>query len=166
MELKTDRLYIRSLREADRAKMKELLVDFAKSPYSVYDRPLPTEAAAVNALIKQFVGSGLFFAVFAANTDQMIGYVCFHKNGEAYDLGYCFNSAFHSKGYAYESAKALIEHFIKKYDVTSFTAGTALDNLPSCRLLNKLGFTCISTETVSFDGVFSFNGSNFVLNVR
>ncbi|MGN1202835.1 MAG: GNAT family N-acetyltransferase, partial [Eubacterium sp.] len=81
-------------------------------------------------------------------------------------LGYCFHSAYHSNGYAYESINALMKYFVKEYGVTGFTAGTAIENIPSCRLLEKLGFACASTETVSFDGNFSFQGGNFVLNLK
>ena len=96
----------------------------------------------------------------------MIGYVCFHKDENKYDLGYCFHSAYHSKGYAYESTKAIIEYLFKECGASSFTAGTAIDNIPSCGLLKKLGFTCVSTEEVSFDNEFSFQGGNFVLNLK
>ena len=96
----------------------------------------------------------------------MIGYVCFHKDKEAYDLGYCFYSVFHSNGYAYESTRALIDYLIEEYGVKTFVAGTAIDNIPSCRLLEKLGFICVSTELVSFNEDFSFQGGNFVLNLE
>lgn len=74
--------------------------------------------------------------------------------------------AYHSKGYAFESIKALIEYFAAECGAATFTAGTAIDNIPSCRLLEKLGFACTSTETVSFDNVFSFQGGNFELNMK
>ena len=90
----------------------------------------------------------------------------YKKDGDSYDLGYCFHSAYHSKGYAYEGTKALVEYFASEYGATRFTAGTAINNIPSCRLLEKLGFTCVSTETVSFDNAFSFQGGNYVLNVK
>ena len=96
----------------------------------------------------------------------MIGYVCFHKEQNKYDLGYCFHSAYHSNGYSYESTTAIIEYLFQEYGASSFTAGTALDNIPSCNLLKKLGFTCVSTEEVSFDNEFSFQGGNFVLNLK
>lgn len=162
----TDRLYIRSLLETDWQKMKEIFVDFNKSEYAVYDMPLPTEDEETKALTKRFAESDLFFAVFLKESKDMIGYVCFHKDGNCYDLGYCFHSSYHSKGYAYESTKALMEYFIKEYGAVHFTAGTATDNIPSCKLLEKLGFTCISTEKVSFDNVFSFQGGNFELIVK
>ena len=163
MELKTLRLYIRSLREDDWDNMKSLFVDFNHSKYAAYDRPLPTEDAAAKELTKQFAASGLFFAVHLLSNNQMIGYVCFHKDKEKYDLGYCFHSAFHSKGYAYESTKALIDYFAQEYNVTTFTAGTAINNTPSCKLLEKLGFKCVSTEYLSFDESFVFESGNFIL---
>ena len=165
MELKTSRLYIRNLREDDWIKMKSLFIDFNNSDYAVYDRPLPTEDMEVKALTKQFVENDLFFAIYLLDENQMIGYVCFHKEQEKYDLGYCFHSAFHSNGYAYESAKALIDHFVQKYHVTTFTAGTAIGHVPSCKLLKKLGFECVSTEYLSFKEDFLFEGGNFILKI-
>lgn len=166
MSLETRRLYIRHLLETDWQEMKEIFIDFNRSKYAAYDAPLPTENEEIKALIKKFAESKLFFAVFHNESGNMIGYVCFHKNDSIYDLGYCFHSAYHSNGYAYESTKALVDYFASEYGVTNFTAGTAIDNIPSCRLLDKLGFSLISTETVSFDNVFSFQGGNYVLNIQ
>ena len=166
MELKTFRLYIRNLCEEDWTKMKSLFIDFNNSKYAAYDRLLPTKDMEVKTLTKQFVDSGLFFAVHLLDNSQMIGYVCFHKDAEKYDLGYCFHSAFHSNGYAYESTKALIDYFVQEYNATTFTAGTAIDNTPSCKLLEKLGFECVSTEYLSFKEGFSFKGGNFILHLQ
>ena len=166
MRLETKRVYIRPLYETDWQEMKEIFADFNNSRYAVYDMPLPIEDKEVKSLTRSFAESNLFFTVFLKESSDMIGYVCFHKDGDKYDLGYCFHSAYHSKGYAYESTKMLVEYFINQYRATCFTAGTAIDNIPSCRLLEKLGFVCVSTETISFDNTFSFQGGNFVLNVN
>ena len=166
MDLNTDRLHIRNLCENDWMDMKRLFIDFNHSKYAAYDRQLPVEDTEVKALTKQFADSDLFFAIYLRNENQMIGYVCFHKEKKAYDLGYCFHSAFHSNGYAYESTRALIAYFVKEYGVKTFVAGTAIDNKPSCRLLEKLGFVCASTESVSFNDNFSFQGGNFVLSLE
>ena len=166
MELKTSRLYIRNLREDDWDKMKSLFVDFNHSKYAAYDRPLPTEDAAAEKLTKQFVASNLFFAVHLLSNNQMIGYVCFHKDNEKYDLGYCFHSAFHSKGYAYESTRALMDYFVQEYNATVFTAGTAINNTPSRKLLEKLGFKCVSTEYLSFYENSAFESGNFILSLQ
>ena len=81
-------------------------------------------------------------------------------------MGYLFHSAYHSNGYAYESTKALIHYLAETYGINQFAAGTAIDNMPSCHLLKKLGFICISTEMVSLDGNSSFLGGNFVLDLQ
>ena len=165
MEIQTERLCIRGLHTDDWADMKNIFSDFSRSAYGVYDRPFPTKDDEIKALVRQFVGSGLFFAVSPLGGDRMAGYVCFHRDGDRYDLGYCFHSAYQGKGYAYESVKALLVYMARAYPVSAFTAGTAMDNTPSRRLLEKLGFVCRSTEPISFDGTVSFLGGNFELPV-
>lgn len=166
MRLETSRLFIRRLNESDWQEIQKVFIDFNNSKYAIYDMPLPTEDEESKALTKRFADSNLFFAVFLKESNDMIGYVCFHKKGDKYDLGYCFHSAYHSNGYAYESTDALVKYFIDEYDATGFTAGTAIDNIPSCKLLEKLGFVRISTETVSFDNTFSFQGGNFEMKLK
>lgn len=128
--------------------------------------PLPIEDDKIKSLCEQFSASGLWFAVRLA--DQMIGYICFHQSGNTYDLGFCFHSDYHGKGFAFEACSALMEHMAKERNVTAFTAGTALKNTPSCKLLGKLGFTLKSTETLSFHkdengNDITFEGGNFIL---
>ena len=166
MRLETSRLFIRHLNESDWQEMQKVFIDFNNSKYAIYDMPLPTEDEESKALTKRFADSNLFFAVFLKECNDMIGYVCFHKNADKYDLGYCFHSAYHSNGYAYESTDALIKYLAAECSANHFTAGTAIDNIPSCKLLEKLGFICVSTETVSFDNTFSFQGGNFELHIK
>lgn len=73
----------------------------------------------------------------------------FHDIGNGYESGYCFHSDYHGKGYAKESYQALINLFSDR-GIKRLTAGTALKNIPSVRLLNSLGFKQIGTERVSF----------------
>lgn len=159
----TSRLHIQHLCADDWIKMKEIFSDFNQSKYAIYDAPLPTEDNETRELIKRFSDSNLFFSVNLQG--KMIGYLCFHVDNSKYDLGYCFHSAYHGNGYAYESANALIQYFAKEHNARIFTAGTAIDNIPSCNLLKKLGFICASTETVSFNADFSFIGGKFILDL-
>ena len=146
--MKTNRLSIRELVSEDWRSMQTIAADFRKSEYAIYDMPLPVEEQEIQALTRQFAESHLFFAVMLG--EGMIGYVCFHEEGGNYDLGYCFHSDFQGKGYAYESCSALMEHIAKTCSPKAFTAGTALKNVPSCKLLKKLGFVLQGTETLSF----------------
>ena len=110
MELRTSRLTIRPLEEGDWPALQEIWRDFARSPYHVYDRPLPTDAPGAQALARHFAGTGLAFGVRPAESQALAGYVCFHREGEAYDLGYSFHSAYQGQGYAWESVSALLEY--------------------------------------------------------
>lgn len=146
--LNINRLFIRELSTGDWQAMQKIAIDFLKSEYAIYDMPLPVESEEIKELTKQFSESHLFFAVMLE--EGMIGYVCFHEDNGNYDLGYCFHSDYHGKGYAYEACSAAMEHISKTRDVKAFTAGTALQNILSCKLLDKLGFVLMKTETLSF----------------
>ena len=148
MRITTKRLTIRELTAEDWRNMQRIALDFGKSEYRIYDIPLPTEDTEIKALTDRFVQSGLFFAVLLEET--MIRYICFHEDSGNYDLGYCFLSEYQGKGYAYEACVAAMAYMTETADVKAFTAGTALDNLPSCKLLRKLGFDLRKTETLSF----------------
>lgn len=65
-----------------------IFVDFNHSEYAAYDMPLPTEDEETKVLTNRFAESNLFFAVFLKEPGDMVGYVCFHKDGDKYDLGY------------------------------------------------------------------------------
>lgn len=150
MNIETDRLYIRSLLADDWQKLKIIFQDFNSSPYAVYDAPFPATDPEIQKLTANFAASGLFFAVLLKGSSELIGYVCFHNNNGSYDLGYCFHSDYQGKGYALEACQELLR-FIKLSDnVKEFTAGTALKNIPSCKLLKRLGFTLQETEILSF----------------
>ena len=49
MVLNTERLHIRSLQETDWPALLAIWRNFSRSPYAVYDAPLPTGAAGAQA---------------------------------------------------------------------------------------------------------------------
>lgn len=146
--IKTDRLEIRLLTPQDWQAMQNIAADFKRSEYAVYDMPLPVEEDEIKGLTEQFANTNLWFAVFSE--DKMIGYICFHEDLGQYDLGVCFHSAYHGFGYALESCRAVMEYISKGRKISKFTAGAALKNIPSCKLLKKLGFELQKTEKLSF----------------
>ncbi len=78
------------------------------------------------------------------------GYIAMNqRSAGVYECGYSFHPAFHGCGYARESLRAVIG-FMKSAGATKLTAGTALHNAPSVRLLKALGFTQTAVEQVSF----------------
>ena len=90
----------------------------------------------------------MFYAV--CFEDIIIGYVAFNQREAGYEIGYCFHSQYHGKGYAKESISVLIGT-IQKMGICAFiSAGTALRNTPSVKLLQSLGFKLTGTEQVTF----------------
>lgn len=172
MLLKTDRLTIRHIVETDWESIKEIWEDFNASLFSQYDVPHNTDDEDVSKRIAKWASANngtdhMFFAICLG--DMVIGYSAFNIRPDGHEIGYCFHSVYHGKGYAKESHRALID-YIGTLGITKFTAGTALDNTPSVSLLKSLGFKLIGTEKVSFykdeqGNDIIFDGGIFELNL-
>jgi len=173
MDIKTERLFIRKIAADDWASIKRIWDDFGKSEYAKYDIPHKSKEDEIQLQVSKWETANrgkehLFFAVCIE--DEVIGYIDFHNTGNGYDSGYCFHSAYHGKGYAKESYQALI-NFWRGMGVRKLTAGTAMKNIPSVRLLSSLGFKHTGTERLSFykdnsGNDIYFDGGIFELNIR
>lgn len=150
--IKTERLIIRHIEADDWRRIKEIWVDFHTSVFSQYDKPHATDDENVRERVAKWAGANggtehMFFAVCLGGT--VIGYSAFNKRENGYEIGYCFHSAYHGKGYARESHMALID-YMRELGIKRLTAGTAIHNTPSVSLLKSLGFVLIEREKVSF----------------
>ena len=171
--IKTERLTIRHIMEEDWQSIKVIRDDFALSSYSQYDIPISTEESDMRARISKWENANkgmehMFFAICLDNV--VIGYIAFNIRENYYEIGYCLHSDYYGKGYARESHVALFE-YLKGMNITKFVARTALNNLPSVKLLKSLGFELVDTEKVSFykdeegKDIF-FDGGIFKLNTE
>jgi len=152
MILKTERLTIRHIAADDWKRIQEIWVDFNSSALSQYDKPHITDDGDVQPRIARWAAycSGrehIFFAVCLDET--VIGYIAFNIREIGHEIGYCFHSAYHGKGYAKESCLAVFD-YLCTLGITKFSAGTALNNTPSVNLLTALGFKLVEQEKVSF----------------
>ncbi|MBQ7345971.1 MAG: GNAT family N-acetyltransferase [Oscillospiraceae bacterium] len=150
--LRTERTTIRHIAADDWRPIKDIWVDFNASKYARYDMPHITEDANVQVRIAKWAAANsgtdhMFFAVCCE--EVVIGYIAFNRREDGYEIGYCFHSAYHGKGYAKESHLALFDH-MRTLGITKFYAGTAIDNGPSVKLLTSLGFRLVGREKVSF----------------
>ena len=149
----TDRLLIRHIQAADWPAVREIWALLAPRPMAQYDKPHNTAPAHVQARVTRwadFTASGtehMFFAVCLG--DAVIGYFAFNQRENSHEVGYSFHPAYHGKGYAKEALAALLSH-LREMGFTRFSAGTALNNIPSMKLLTGLGFRLTGTEQVSF----------------
>lgn len=154
MLLKTERLTIRYITENDWKSVRNIWEDFNTSKFAQYDKPHNTDCEDVRVRIAKWaqVNRGMemehmFFAV--CFQDKVIGYIAVHKKEDSYEIGYCFHSDFHGKGFAKESHVALFD-YLYEFGIKKFIAGTAINNIPSVTLLKSLGFQQIAKEQVSF----------------
>ena len=102
MLLKTERLTIRHVVADDWKSIRDIWVDFNSSEYAKYDTPHITEDANVQARIAKWAAanSGTEHMFFAICLDEIvIGYIAFNIRENGYEIGYCFHSAYHGKGY-------------------------------------------------------------------
>lgn len=171
MLIRTKRLTVRYVIESDWSSVKNIVEDFINSKYAQYDVPQNTDDESVRARVSRWAMASskmehMFFAVCL--NDNMIGYITFNIRENGYEIGYCFHSDYHGKGYAKEAHIALFDYF-KTLGITKFLAGTAINNIPSASLLKSLGFRQTGSEKVSFykdkDGCdIVFDGGIFELN--
>ena len=169
----TERLTVRRVRESDWKAIRDIWIDAAKSQYAQYDRPSETDDESVRKRIRKWASCGgstehMFYAVCLRET--VIGYAVLNLREKGYEIGYCFHSAYHGKGYARESISAIL-NTLAGAGIRDFSAGTALKNTPSVRLLSALGFRMTGTEKVSFyrdeqGNDIVFDGGIFELHVE
>ena len=158
MLIATQRLLIRSFEFGDWPELRKIAMEFQASEYRYLDREIPTDIEKIQSVARYCASTGLWFSVLLQG--EMIGYVCFSGTLNSLDLGYGFHSSAHGKGYASESISALLE-LLESAGVERFTAGTALQNVPSMRLLKRLGFRQTSEEDVCFYEGHPFRGGSF-----
>ncbi len=169
MKINTKRLTITKLTEDNWQDLLVICHDFEASPYKIYDFQMPTDKIQVQELAKRWENFGSFFAVKLEGRNEMIGYVCYHKNDDVYDIGFAFKVIHQNHGYAFEAVDAFLRYLNKELGITRFSAGLGLGNLPSYHLIQKLGFKLISTEELAFrkddkGNNISFVGGNFELS--
>lgn len=174
MMIRTERLTVRPVVESDWDDIRSMWEDIQQTQYARFDTPKDTENEAVQARIARWAQANrngtdhLFFSVCLDSS--VIGYISLNRREDSHEIGYCFHSLYHGRGFAKESHLALI-HNLHKFGIHKLTARTALENIPSVNLLKWLGFKLIGTEQVSFyktaDGKdIVFDGGIFALTIN
>ena len=153
MQITTERLLLRPIQAADWPAVRDIWAALAPLPMAQYDKPFDLDADNVRARIARwadFTAAGTEHMFFAVCLDgAVIGYIAFNLRNNGHEIGFSFHPAHHGKGYAKEALSALLSH-LRTCGFTRFSAGTALNNTPSVKLLTSLGFRLAGTEKVSF----------------
>ncbi|HEX3673238.1 MAG TPA: GNAT family N-acetyltransferase [Rhizomicrobium sp.] len=149
--LETPRLSLRQLARGDEAFILELL----NSPgflNNIGDRFVRTAEDAwgyiANSAIASYEKNGFgLYRTALKDTDEAIG-ICglVKRDGlDAPDVGFAFLERFWGKGYAVETAAAVIAHARETLGVKKLLAITALENRGSIAVLEKIGMRFIKT---------------------
>lgn len=161
-QLSTNRLNL-SVLDATHAPA---VFDFYKRNQAVFDIYEPTRPTNFYTLsfhtsfmqqeyLDAMKGKTLRYYVFLKEEPNIIiGSVNFsnivHGPFSRASIGYKFDSAFHGNGYAYEACLPAIETLFSNYKIHRIDARVAPDNLPSIKLLERLGFVY---EGIEYKGV-------------
>jgi RimJ/RimL family protein N-acetyltransferase len=148
--LETERLILREVVKSDAAFMLDLLNQPSFIKY-IGDRNVRTIAESENFIETRYRksyadhGYGLYLVELKfqiPNSKFQIGICGFVKrdNFEYADIGFAFLPQFEGKGYAFESASAVLKYGWTVLGFRQVLAITTQDNDKSGRLLEKLGF--------------------------
>ena len=140
MNISTERLTIRDFEEKDAEGLFEYLAHPEVNCFQSEKVNSINEALEKIQLRKNGDGHyGESFAVCLKESDIIIGDVFAHKeNSDTYSVGWNFNAKYVGRGYATESAKALLKYLFEK-DARRIYAYTEEDNISSQKLCKRIG---------------------------
>lgn len=135
--IETDRLILRNFRQGDAAG----LFAYLREPRSTCFASLKlADLNAARAEVETRSGSDEHVAVCLRSSDTMIGDLfCVHEPPDTWSVGWNFNADFGGAGYAFEAARALLDHLFKVKEARRLYAYVEDDNLASQRLCERLG---------------------------
>lgn len=135
-EIKSERLIIRKFKEDDWKDLYEYLSDEEVVKFEPYD--VFSEEKCKEEVINRSI-SEAFFAVCLKENNKVIGNLYFEKQDfDTFEIGYVFNLRYQKKGYATESAKAIIDYTFKNCSGRRIIAMCNPKNENSWKLLERL----------------------------
>ncbi len=153
--LETDRLILRRFKTED---IPSVFKNWSGNPEVTkyllwsYHKTEKETAKFIKKYIRQYYKKDFYvWAVERKEDGEVIGTVdatVFKKKAE---IGYCFGEKFWRKGYAYEALTRMLE-FLKEAGCEIFKATCAVDNIASCKLLEKIGMVKKNDDIISLIG--------------
>lgn len=153
IDLTTERLHLRNFRPEDWRDLQRLGAGFTASPMRYYDHQWQLDDESMKLSARQWAQNDASIAVERLSDGAFLGLVCLNQSPDARcmaDMGYNFLAEAQGQGYAAEACRAVLGYAFDTLGLMEVTAGTAQANLPSRRLLARLGFEKISEGNFSF----------------
>lgn len=144
--LETERLVLREITESDAEFVLDLLNQPSFIKYigdrNVRNLEQSRDFIEMRYRISYAVTRFGLYAVVLKDTNESIGICGFVKRDGLpdADIGFAFLPQFEGKGYAFESADAIMKHGREVLKLKRVLAITSQNNESSIKLLNKLGF--------------------------
>lgn len=138
--LKTERLQLRELSEKDLDPLIEL------AAFKIENATRDDAKALLLKTHDQFrLKQGITWGLFTEH--ELMGTVGYYRGfqNKCGEIGYVMCEQFKNKGYLTEAARAAIDFGFESLELDRITAYTSIENHPSVRVLEKLGFR--NTET-------------------
>lgn len=143
MRIETSRLVIRSFVKDDIPSYHQIVSDPRVTRLLRSSSPHSLEEAAqyIEATMKEEAPTGIGrYAVEDKHSGKLIGFCGFAQFEEDIDFGWRYGYEHWGKGYGTEAALAVLDFGLNKLGLTSIVAGTAVENVASLRIIEKLGF--------------------------
>jgi len=158
--LETKRLILRQIQYYDVESMHRMRTDPAIMEYM--DTEIPTAINETENKLKQEIesfskGESLYWAIALKSTNKIIGgagYWRMIKEHYRAEIGYQLLPEFWRKGYTLEALKTIIQFGFEKMGLHSIEGNVNPKNVPSIKLLEKLGFK----QEAYFKENFYYNG--------
>ena len=142
--LETKRLLLRNICPEDAA----IMFDYRNNEIcACYQRGQTKDLDGIKALTERrrhdtlTTTDNAMVAVALKETNEMVGEIVVMPNDDCFSLGYTFHYAYHRNGYAFEALSCLIEYLHALQPDWEFISFTETENVPSQKLLLKLGYT-------------------------
>lgn len=158
----TAAIKLRTIQNGDHKIVQKMFAEFNASEFGKYDPIENTDDAHVLAFLENMVQNHVIYAISLSDSDEMIGYICFHVAGEEFDIGYMILAEYRGAGIATAASEMAMERVNEERGAKVFTATVAAENIPSVRVLEKLGFSRVSEKRVKKEE----NGTEYFITER
>ena len=143
MKIHTERLILRGMESRDKAGLFEIMSDEETCLNGGGFHAFTEPDEEFDYLFENFLTQNRY-SIIEKNTEKMVGLIKVEEEGNravrTEEIGFDIHPACRRRGYAFEAVSGLIGTYFQKTSVEMFTAAHFPGNIPSKRLLEKLGF--------------------------
>ncbi len=160
MLLETKRLSIRSIRPSDEQAFTEMASDGSLTEiYGDCSECYKWMGEFISEAIKLEVkdnpyNSYLAFAIEDKKSHRVIGSVgsSYYEDFEEVGVTYFIGAGYRGNGYAAEALQSFVDYMFARYDLKKLIATACVENIASCRTLERTGF--FLTETRMYQDIY------------